>query len=119
MNYKNKIAFFVTVTLLLTFVITSFQKKEITITSSDSVLEVLAKLGDKMPLHFIPSAKLDSNKIQEGRNLITTGFSNPTEKKLFETKQSKHFVCTDCHNIQREDTDLNKSNPDTRLKYVY
>jgi hypothetical protein len=34
------------------------------------------------------------------------------------SKQSKHFVCTSCHNIEREDPDLSVADPQARLEYV-
>ena len=33
-------------------------------------------------------------------------------------KQSKHFVCTSCHNIQKEDPDLSIADPQARLEYA-
>ncbi|MEO1628234.1 MAG: cytochrome c [Bacteroidota bacterium] len=52
-----------------------------------------------------------------GESLFLTGFaSKPSGGKT--SKQSKHFVCTSCHNVVREDPDLSKSDPQARLEYA-
>lgn len=118
MNTKIKLAFLFTAMFIIALVITSFQEKETKVKDSEYVQEVLAQLGDKVPLNYISTNKLDSVKVKQGENLVHFGFTDPTNKSLFENKQSKHFVCTDCHNTQKEDPDLSISNPDTRLTYV-
>lgn len=88
-----------------------------TINQTDKVLDVLAKLGDKTPIHYRDYNSLDSNKVKQGLDIFTQGFTiNDNGKKS--KRQSKHFVCTDCHNMQIEDPDLTKSNPETRLEYA-
>jgi len=113
MKLKTKIVlisfFFVTGCFALTSFVNNIKKIE----SAEKVSDILYKLGDKMSLHFIASNKLDSNKMNSGYNLVTTGFMSPNSKR-----QSKHFVCTNCHNIGREDPDLTQSNPEDRLTYV-
>ena len=52
-----------------------------------------------------------------GRSIIEDGFAQKPGGGTT-GQQSKHFVCTSCHNIQREDPDLTKSDPDARLDYV-
>ncbi len=118
MNNKIKIASLVTLLVVVTLVITSFKNKETKVKDSEYVQEVLALLGDNKPLHYISANQLDSVKVEQGKNLVHLGLTDPTNKTLFENKQSKHFVCTDCHNTQKEDPDLSISNPDTRLTYV-
>lgn len=115
---KIKFIAFLASILVIVLVITSFQKKENGMKETASVQGVLAQLGDQMPLHYIPENELDSAKIAQGKNLVQSGFTHTTSKSLFESRQSKHFVCTDCHNFEREDPDLSKSNPETRLSYV-
>mgnify|MGYP000433396760 CR=1 FL=1 len=115
---KSNIAFLFILLGLGYYVTISFLNNAPPLSGKENVLDILNKLGDEMPLHYIPTTKLDSNKIKEGYNLVTRGFTNPTEKKLFENPQSRHFVCTDCHNIQQEDPDLKESDPETRLAYV-
>lgn len=85
---------------------------------NDKVLDILVKLGYPQPLHYKHSSELSSEKIKKGYELITTGFTSDNEGKKTK-KQSKYFVCTDCHNIAIEDPDLSINNPEKRLKYVY
>ncbi|MEN8927459.1 MAG: cytochrome c [Flavobacteriales bacterium] len=113
MTVKTKIVLLFLAGFMGYFVLTAFVIKQSNIDSKTKVSDVLVSLGDEKSLHFIPFKELDSNKVKAGFNLVTTGFMNSKSKR-----QSKHFVCTDCHNIGREDPDLTKSDPETRLKYV-
>lgn len=65
-------------------------------------------------LHY-PS-EISNNLIQQGKELITKGRTRNNDGKLTK-KQSKHFLCTNCHNIKREDPILNYPNPEDRLNY--
>ncbi len=76
-----------------------------------SVEDVLIQLGDKKPNHFIQTLDKDSAKM--GYDLITTGKTNTSKNK----KQSKFFVCTDCHNLGPEVYDLSDESPTARVKY--
>lgn len=118
MNLKHKVIFTSLIIGAIGFVSSSSISKQTSYSSEKKVLDLLYSFGNEMPLHFIPKNKLDSSKVKQGKNIVTQGFLDPENKKTFETRQSKHFVCTDCHNIQREDPDLTKSNPETRLAYV-
>lgn len=118
MGIKNKIGVIAVGVLIGYFLVTSFVPQIKQVKDSDKVLDVLAQIQAKLPNHYIASDKLDTNKIKAGKNLVTLGFTNP-EKKSFFGRQSKHFVCTDCHNIEREDPNLKENNPDTRLAYVH
>ena len=115
MNLKSKIAVISLGLITGFFITTSFVSKPPVVKKSDQALDILWKLKDDMPLHYRNPSQLDSVKINYGKNLVTKGFTNPNKKGK---RQSKHFVCTDCHNIQREDPDLTQNNPDTRLDYV-
>ena len=70
-----------------------------TINGNEKVLDVLVKLGDKKPLHYKNFNDLDELKIKQGYELFTTGVTLDKEGNKVK-KQSKHFVCTDCHNMQ-------------------
>lgn len=84
---------------------------------NDKVLDILVKLGDKKPLHYKAYAELSKEKIQQGYEIVTTGITTDANGNTIK-KQSKHFVCTDCHNIAIEDPDLTKSDPEARLAYA-
>ena len=78
--------------------------------STLSVSDILFDLGDTKPLHYISS--IDEKKVEIGKALYFEG-SYDGSKRI-----SKHYVCSNCHNTVREDPDLTKSNPETRLKYA-
>lgn len=81
-----------------------------------SVIEVLEELGEdyssKRPNMSIPGVSAEV-----GRSIIEDGFaSKPGGGNT--GQQSKHFVCTSCHNTEREDPDLSVSDPEARLAYT-
>ncbi len=81
-----------------------------------SVVSVLEELGadysDKRPNMSIPGVS-----VEVGRSIIEDGFAQKPGGGNT-GQQSKHFVCTSCHNTQREDPDLAISDPEARLKYT-
>lgn len=98
--------------IFLTSLITVENKK---LMDDTSVAEVLEKLGDE------PNAKPDESvrgfSVEKGRDLVLKGIAKEPNGGTTE-KQSNHFVCTSCHNIQREDPDLTVSDPQARLEYA-
>ena len=77
--------------------------------------ETLIALGAPKPKHFI--ATIDTVLARKGKEIVFNGTT--TDENGNKTKrQSKHYVCTNCHNTQREDPDLRVSNPETRLEYI-
>lgn len=85
------------------------------LTDDTSVAKILEQLGDKS------STKVDESvrgfSVERGRDLVLKGIAKePTGGNT--DKQSNHFVCTSCHNIQREDPDLTVSDPQARLEYA-
>ncbi|MEQ8707253.1 MAG: cytochrome c [Phaeodactylibacter sp.] len=82
----------------------------------DAVADVLLRLGDQPAAHY-PDTTLAGVSVEAGRGIMLTGFATaPDGGKA--SKQSKHYVCTACHNIKREDPDLSVSDPQARLEYV-
>jgi len=63
-----------------------------------TVEESLIKLGDSAYLHHIEN--LDPQKAAMGKELVFNGFTSHNGKKS--KRISSYFVCTDCHNTQRE-----------------
>ncbi len=82
---------------------------------NDSVGKILYQLGDDPGWYPVKTLKKSTAAI--GKELFHTGFAKSTDGKKGR-KQSKHFVCTSCHNIQREDSDLTVSDPQGRLDYT-
>lgn len=83
---------------------------------ANSVAELLASKGmnydDKRP-----DFSIEGVSAEVGRQLFHEGFAQkPNGKKT--KKQSKHFVCTSCHNTVKEDPNLAVSDPQARLIYA-
>lgn len=86
------------------------------LSEKDSVASILEKLGDEMPAHK-PDLSITGVSAERGKDIVLTGIAEkPFGGKT--GKQSKHFVCTSCHNIQKEDPDLSVASPEARLKYA-
>ncbi len=83
---------------------------------SASVATTLQELGAKAPAH-LPRTDLPGVSVEAGRKLVHEGIAI-APKGQDADRQSKHFVCTSCHNTVREDPDLRVSDPDTRLAYA-
>ncbi len=95
-----------------------FGTRELTYTSIDSddtVSRVLEALGEDLS-DTKPKLKGKSSA-QIGEDIIRNGFSKREGLKK-SRRQSKHFVCTSCHNLEREDPNLSISDPQARLDYV-
>ena len=95
-----------------------FGTKELTYTAidnDDSVSSVLEALGED--LSDTKPRLTDKSSAQIGEDIIRNGFSKRDGLKK-SRRQSKHFVCTSCHNLEREDPDLSISDPQARLDYV-
>ena len=91
-------------------------------TSSDvsldmqNVYEVSLKLGGEKLAH-IANENMEGVSAKKGEELFLTGRTiGPNGKKT--SRQSKHFVCTSCHNIQKEDPNLATPNPEDRLAFA-
>ncbi|MCG8329505.1 MAG: hypothetical protein MI974_17555 [Chitinophagales bacterium] len=87
-----------------------------TINAEQSVAEVLMKLGEVLPDHIVDST-IAGVSIERGREIVHIGItSDPNGGNT--NKQSKHFVCTSCHNMEKEDPDLRYADPQARLEYA-
>ncbi len=85
------------------------------ISAETPVWEVLRKLGAEAPNHELRN-DLPGVSVEMGKNIVLNGFKK-TNKGLA-TPQSKHFKCTACHNVKREDPDLSVADPEARLAYA-
>ncbi len=78
--------------------------------------KVLEGLGaEKSPNYadkILPGATLEI-----GENIVKYGNSKGLDGS-FTKRQSKHFVCTSCHNIEQESAFLNIEDPQERLEYT-
>lgn len=80
------------------------------------VAEVLEELGDE-PLPHQVDFSIPGVSVDAGRRLVLEGVGSKKSGKA-DGRQSKHFVCTSCHNVEREDPDLSQADPEARLTYV-
>ena len=86
------------------------------VTENDRIFKILQSLGDNGQDKF-PDTEEFGVSAKRGKALIENGFSTkPGGGKT--KKQSKHFVCTSCHNLEKEDPDLSISDPQARLDYT-
>jgi len=110
--------FFISVLIVATIILTSFlpeEKPVIIVEKGDAISDVLKKLGDAPIQHQAKLIKGASAEV--GADLALQGIAkkpNGGDTKI----QSKHFVCTSCHNVVKEDPDLRVSDPQARLNYA-
>ncbi len=80
------------------------------------VAEVLGKLGAPKAPHIL-KPNVRGVTVDRGRDIVLKGSTDsPFGGKS--DRVSKHFVCTSCHNVERDEPDLSVSDPMGRLKYV-
>ena len=89
---------------------------DLEINGETPVWEVLIKLGETPPNHM-PNTSVRGYSVGVGKDIALYGVAKDANGKKIKL-QSKHFVCTSCHNIQKEDPDLTKHDPQARLDYV-
>lgn len=80
------------------------------------VAEVLLELGDE-PLPHQADFSVPGVSEEAGRRLVLEGLGSRKNGNAA-GRQSKHFVCTSCHNVEKEDPDLSRADPEARLTYV-
>ena len=105
--------------IFITILLTSFyvEKKEVlTIEKFDKVSDVLEKLGDR-PIQHRANIGLRGVSAKVGKELSLYGITKNWRGKKTK-KQSKHFVCTSCHNTVKEVADLRDTDPQNRLEYA-
>ncbi|WP_020535494.1 hypothetical protein [Lewinella cohaerens] len=105
--------------LLLLSLLAGFQPqdKPIEISSDTSVAEVLDALGAAPAEHRV-NMDVGDISAEIGRQLVHEGFVPYPDGDGKTRRQSKHFVCTSCHNTVKEDPDLRYADPEARLAYV-
>ena len=110
--------FFTSILFVATFILTSFlpkEKKQVQIEKENAVADVLEKLGDR-PISHRPSL-IKGASAEIGADLALRGIAQkPKGGKT--KKQSKHFVCTSCHNVVKDKPDLRVSDPQAKLEYA-
>lgn len=79
------------------------------------ILWVYAELGMEMPEHYISNP--NPTLVAIGEELVKKGKSNSPSGKS-SSFISPYFVCTDCHNQEKEDPNPANPNPQARLEYA-
>ncbi|MEL7123192.1 MAG: c-type cytochrome [Bacteroidota bacterium] len=82
----------------------------------ESITQVLEKLGQPVTANRVNN-EIPGVSAESGRDLVLYGIATDINGKKT-SRQSKHFVCTTCHNVEREDPDLRYTDPQARLLYV-
>jgi len=116
-SLRGKVLFFFLLSVFM-FCASLILKEEVEpATETDfHVAKVLTLLGDQPSNHY-PKTTDFAVSASRGESLIKDGFA--TKPGGGKTKQqSKHFVCTSCHNLEREDPDLRYADPQARLDYT-
>ncbi|MGB0839206.1 MAG: c-type cytochrome [Chitinophagales bacterium] len=85
------------------------------LSANTSVSATLTTLGAKVERHGLQ--RVSADLIEKGKEIVHDGVTTNKAGQLIR-KQSKHFVCTSCHNTQVEDPDLSNPNPEARLDYA-
>ncbi len=87
-----------------------------TLDEKDSVVSILEQLDGEVPAHQ-PDFSIEGVSALQGKNIVMFGRAEkPKGGKT--SKQSKHFVCTACHNIVKDDPSLMFNDPELRLDYA-
>ena len=80
------------------------------------VQKVIEELGGERSPNY-PDKLLVGASAEIGENIIKFGNSKGLEGGMT-VRQSKHFVCTSCHNVEQESAYLNIEDPEERLAYT-
>ena len=80
-----------------------------------SVYSVLKEFGEPAVSHEL--SKVTPEMVARGEELVLNGRMQGPNAKL-KTRVSKYFVCTDCHNTEREDPILTVIDPEARLEFA-
>lgn len=78
------------------------------------VMQLLQQMGANVPAHYIE--QVDSAQIKRGYEIITHGAT--TSPSGHRSKYvSRFYSCRSCHNIERENTFIDRHDPNDRLQY--
>lgn len=99
-------------------VLTAFQPQSSSATIADdtSLAELIESLGGEAAAHQVKD--IQGVSVDAGRDLIHKGITDDPDNPGNTRRQSKHFVCTSCHNTVKEDPDLRYADPAARLQYA-
>jgi mono/diheme cytochrome c family protein len=113
---KHILFSFVALAIVFFISLGSTEKPKVIFNEESSVAKILEALGDTPQPHK-PDVTIPGVSAENGKRIIFDGVSTDVDGKKT-ARQSKHFVCTSCHNMEREDPDLSVSDPEARLAYA-
>jgi len=108
-------AIFLIISIILFAASNFIDKNNFEINENTPVVEVLQQLGESAPAHLL-NAEINGTSASIGQNIVLNGISADLGERG--RRQSKHFVCTSCHNVEKEDPDLSVHDPQARLEYA-
>lgn len=80
------------------------------------LFDLLQEYGATKPIHFID--QLNPALAKAGEGIVKNGHGHWPDGSE-SGQQSKHFVCTDCHNTVREDPVLSHPDPEARQQMAF
>lgn len=95
--------------------LSSIATDDVVVTPDTPLVEIYEKLGETVPNQ--PNWALPGVSAEKGKALVLKGKTEGPNGRTT-SRQSKHYVCTSCHNVAKEDPDLTVSDPQARLMYV-
>lgn len=118
MRYRKILLLAASIAVFTTFAAMSYPenslKKSLNFDDDTPLSVLLEKFGEK-PVY--KQVQVTADAVEQGRALLRKGFTTaPNSKKT--PRQSKFFVCTSCHNVQKEFDDLSIIHPEARLDYA-
>lgn len=103
----------------LLLLLAGFQPQESTpVIDQNASLEATRVALGGAPADHQVDLSIDGVSVEAGRRLVNEGVASLPEGGGKTNRQSKHFVCTSCHNMEKEDPDLRFADPEARLTYV-
>jgi mono/diheme cytochrome c family protein len=101
----------------LALAVSSWQQGASKPVSEDTdVWHLLQSLGDA-PYPHQPDPNVQGASWEQGLEIVTKGHTTAPDGKKSK-RVSPHFVCTSCHNVERDEPDLLQSDPLARLHYA-
>jgi len=107
--------FIAVIIMAVAFGFQSAAKTAAPVDEDERLYKTLAQIGYRSVDH-LPDLTMSGVSAKVGEDLVKDGFSERGDMKV--KRQSRHFVCTSCHNVEREDPDLSIADPEARLDFV-
>ena len=107
----------ITILLLFLFAFAVWEEGPDILDDNTGVALLLKSLGNDELKDRAPDLSIKGVSAQVGEDIVKNGFSKRKGEQK-SRRQSKHFVCTSCHNTVKEDPNLANYDPQLRLQYA-